>query len=60
MIRKGLYRFGMMVSFGGVLLLTSAGCNEEVVNQLKTNLVPALISVLTSAIQAGLLGGTTG
>ncbi|MBP7936350.1 MAG: hypothetical protein KA354_17050 [Phycisphaerae bacterium] len=60
MIRNSLYRFGMMVSFGGMLLLTSAGCNEEVMNQLKTEVVPGLISVLTTAIQAGLLGGTTG
>lgn len=60
MIRSRLYRFGMMVSFGGMLLLTSTGCSEELKSQLKTNLLPGLISALTSAIQAGLLGAITG
>jgi hypothetical protein len=60
MIRNSLYRFGVMISACGLLLLTSVGCNEEVVNQLKTTVVPGLFSVLTAAINAGLLGGTAG
>jgi hypothetical protein len=52
MIRNRLYRFIMLAAGGGMVFQATAGC-DTVMDTLTAELVPALLTALTTAIVGG-------
>lgn len=57
---RNLYKSALLVLAGGMMLQTTGGCNNELMNSLVTSLAPVITSALTTVITGALTGALSG